>query len=379
MLMFHASLTGHRGTVSRTRRPSSARRHFEGGNVRSRSARRNGSASPPGCQPAFWRGRVSSVFLAGTVGLMMVGCGQQDPSISPPVDTGSIAITSTPDSAAIILDRVATGSVTPDTVGDISPGLHWVAVAKAGFTPMPCSLQVQVSPGILSSADFNLAPVAGRPVLMESFTNTGCMPCAEANPMLYGILDELGPAQVVLMEFHPGFPSPLDPFYLAQRTLMDGRVALYGVAQAPWLVVEGIAGFQPVSREEVLAAVLAATPLNTVDLTLRGRIEGTAFSCSLGATSSTSGTYVLTVFVTDDLEEFETAPGSNGEKEFRHVVRGVLPVACGEEVALSSDPVWRVWNTTVSWRGEGESITAIAHARRPDSPGTIGLDVQPLP
>ncbi len=334
-----------------------------------RNARVGGSAQwCAGMEPIVWLASVLTLVLS---------CGQVDPPVVVP-STGSIAVTSTPESADIFLDGRFTGLVTPDTVDQVAPGPHWVRVALPGFVSSPCSLQVLVQAGVVSSVHFDLAPVQARPVLLESFTNTGCAPCAQANPMLYALVAQEGPSRVVLMEFHPSFPSPLDPFYLAQRGLMDARVALYGVVQAPWVVVEGVEAFPPVSAEEVRAALSRAAPSNAVTLMLRARVQGTALACSLGARTTSPGRYVVTVFVTDDLEEFETAPGSNGEKEFRHVVRGVIPLPCGEEVDLSGEVVWRTWDTTVPWREEGESLTLVAHARRPTGTRVEGLLVLPV-
>ncbi|MBN1423045.1 PEGA domain-containing protein [Candidatus Fermentibacteria bacterium] len=316
--------------------------------------------------------------VALVVSLMVVGCGQKDPTISPPVDTGSIAVSSSPDSAAIFLDRDPTGRVTPDTLWDISTGLHWINVERGGYQPMPCSLQVNVSPGVVSSAHFDLVSETGRVTLLESFTNTGCMPCAEVNPMLYRLVDDLGPQRVVLLEFHTNFPSPLDPFYLAQRALMDARMTLYGVGQVPWLVVEGTEALQPTSRDVVEEAIGETIALEKVALTLGAWLDGAALTCSVSAVAEVPGPCVLTVFVCDDHEEFETAPGNNGETDFRHVVRGVLPEACGEDVILGTDPELRVWAATLAWRSEGESITLVAHARKPGMPGTVGLAVHQL-
>ncbi|MCU0612359.1 MAG: PEGA domain-containing protein [Candidatus Eisenbacteria bacterium] len=376
MSITHATSVSERRLAVRLRPPRGSR-NATPDNLNRRSPRRNGGAASG--LHGFRGLRLPAIAsLAGCAGLIL-RCGQADPSIGPPLATGSIVVTSAPDSAAIYLDRLQMGLVTPDTLEEIPPGLHWVTVEKPGFTPMPCSLQVQVSAGTTASAHFELTAASPRPVLFESFTNTGCMPCAEANPMLYALVDGQGIDRVVLLEFHPGFPSPLDPFYLAQRVLMDGRVALNGVAQAPWLVVEGTTGLQPVSEQDVQAALAAAVPQNAVDLILAAQISGSALTCSLGAAAAVPGTYTLTVFAADDLEEFETAPGSNGEKEFRHVVRGVMPVPCGEEAELSSTVVWRVWSTVLSWHQEGEPVTIVAHARRSDSPVTVGLDVQQLP
>lgn len=192
--------------------------------------------------------------------------------------------------------------------------------------------------------------------------------------MLYSLIEELG-GGVVLMEFHTGFPSPLDPFYLAQRAVMDQRVGLYGVNQAPWLVVEGRVSFQPVTAERVREAVAGLQPQTEVEMTCACHVVDTTLTCRLTASSSSPGDFVLTLFVLDEREEFTTPPGSNGEREFRHVVRGALPAPCGQQVSLGAEPSEFVWATAVRWRAPGESLVVVGHARRTQDPACVGVAV----
>ena len=314
-------------------------------------------------------------------GMMLPGCGQEDPDISAPSGMGSLFVTSTPDSASIQIDEVCTGSVTPATLNNISVGSHTVRVSKTGYIADPESAQVEIIEGQTSSVEFTLSLLQSRPVILESFTNVCCTPCADANPMMYELMNRLGHDRAVLLEFHTQFPSPLDPFYLEQKTLMDSRIGLYGVSQAPWVVIEGTEGLQP-SSEGALQQVIDDVNIGTeVDLRVTGEASGTSVTCTLSVESLTSGgTYILHVFVTDSFIEFEDPPGTNGETEFRHVVRGVLPSADGETVVLSTDVADTfVWNTDLSWWSGEDEIRLTAIATKSGSLELVGAGLYDLP
>lgn len=301
-------------------------------------------------------------------------------ALSPETGFGAISVTSSPDSAHIFLDGTGTEQVTPGTLVDVAVGYHWVAVVKEGYEADPEALQVFVLADETVAAHFDLSSIADRPVLLESFTNTSCDPCAEANPMMYELLDELGVQRAVLMEFHTSFPSPLDQFYLEQRALMDDRVAHYGVSQAPWVIVEGVDGLQPLSRDVVSAAIEGAEPVDDITLILEAELNETALSCSLGISAAgAEGRYRVFVFVTHDRIEFEEPPGSNGETLFRHVVReGLTPVG-GSEVDATAEQQWLGWTTVLEWLEDEETIRVVAVASELDASQVSGLSVKQLP
>lgn len=323
------------------------------------------------------------ILLLSCIGLLSMpfGCGQQDPDISAPTGVGSLTVTSIPDSASIQLDGECTGFFTPATLNDVSTGYHTVRVTKTGYSVTPESLRVEIREGQTTDAEFTLSELQARPVILESFTNVCCMPCAEANPMMYELMDQLGPEGTVLLEFHTQFPSPLDPFYLEQKTLMDTRIGQYGVSQAPWVVIEGAEGLQP-SSEDALRQVIDAVDIgNDVELRLIGEATSSTVTCTLEVESAISdGTYIIHVFVTDSLIEFDEPPGTNGETEFRHVVRGVLPSPDGEDVQLSTGATETfVWSTELSWWSGEDDIRLTAIARRSGSLELVGAGLYDLP
>lgn len=72
--------------------------------------------------------------------------------------TGAIAVTSAPETAAIRLDGLATGLVTPDTLRGLAPGEHVVRASLPGYTSSPESLSVVVVAGGVAAAHFALTP-----------------------------------------------------------------------------------------------------------------------------------------------------------------------------------------------------------------------------
>jgi uncharacterized repeat protein (TIGR01451 family) len=68
--------------------------------------------------------------------------------------TGSISVTSVPAGAAISLDSIGTGKVTPAILDDITPGNHVISLTLNGYKPS--SKTVMVSAGSTANASFRL-------------------------------------------------------------------------------------------------------------------------------------------------------------------------------------------------------------------------------
>jgi len=73
---------------------------------------------------------LTAILLLGV--FLLPACGQKDPAgiIG---ETGSIFVTSSVDGAAISLDGLSSGKVTPDTLKQVSIGDHEVSVEKEGY------------------------------------------------------------------------------------------------------------------------------------------------------------------------------------------------------------------------------------------------------
>src|SRR5262245_50344877 len=101
---------------------------------------------------------IAVLAATGPALLTLSGCGQEDPAgPAPGSGIGSIGIRSSARGAAIQLDGVATGAVTPDTLTGVSEGAHTVSVALAGFAVTPESASVTVSNGATTSVYFTMS------------------------------------------------------------------------------------------------------------------------------------------------------------------------------------------------------------------------------
>lgn len=91
--------------------------------------------------------------------VMLVACGQKDPT-TPPIDnpTGTIVVTSSVDGAVIMLDRLPTGRVTPDTL-EVSPGAHEITVSLECHEDPDAQL-IEVETSGLESVYFELLAVS---------------------------------------------------------------------------------------------------------------------------------------------------------------------------------------------------------------------------
>ena len=85
--------------------------------------------------------------------------------------TGSLVVTSTPAGAAISLDGIDTGNVTPFTFSPVDQGSHTVELSLAGY--QTANKTVSVTAGGSTTADFVLVPVPTTGSLMVTSTPAG--------------------------------------------------------------------------------------------------------------------------------------------------------------------------------------------------------------
>lgn len=286
-------------------------------------------------------------------------CGRKAPAFAPQT-SGALAVLSSPGGADIVLDGLATGHVTPDTLHEVEPGEHVVRVAREGWTASPESLVVDVAPPAAAVAEFTLSPVEpawSRVVLLEAFSNVSCIGCPQLTATLHALMAEpaYGPDRLLLIEYATNWPAANDPHYQAARLQNDARMAFYlpylnvGI---PTLVLDGaLAGVsgQPPSLDALrplvdarLAAdpgfgvrVVASTPAAGASVAARATLRATRAVARPGA--------VLAFALVQDPVTYATAPGNQGETEFHWIMRDVvraagspLPLAAGDSMVCTA-------------------------------------------
>jgi hypothetical protein len=287
------------------------------------------------------RAAVRGALLGIAVGLVLLGaCGQKDPV---GVDAkGSIAVTSDEPGATILLDGAETTSVTPDTLEDVAIGDHEVAVRKEGFTVEPASRTVNVRFREMTSVSFALTPATAgqeRVVLLEDFSNTGCIPCVESDSIVTEVLQSYGSTKVVGIQIHVYWPFPGDPFYLAAVGDNNSRTSYYGVDQVgvPFIMIDGVSQPSATSGASVTQAVedrLGVPAVVRIDV--RNEVLGSSGTAEvtvvgLPGVGGFGDLRLRCVLIEGEVQH--DAP--NGLSVFRNVMRRLLPSADGEAIAPS--------------------------------------------
>ena len=185
---------------------------------------------------------VAAILLSVGFAVFPAGCETNPPSLLSPAPEafGRIFVQATVDSAAISLDNAPTGRFTPDTIA-ATVGTHLLRLEKSGF--FTTTQTVRVGMDSLTTVICALTPhVAEKVVLIEDFSNVSCVPCVLSNLILHSLESGVYSGdKVAFVKYATNFPSPSDPFYLADRTDCDARMSYYSILFAPTLIVDGIA------------------------------------------------------------------------------------------------------------------------------------------
>ena len=171
-----------------------------------------------------------------------------------------------------------------------------------------------------------------RVLLFECFTNTGCGPCAQQNPALDALIEANGD-RIAAIKYHMSWPGANDPMYLHNTVDNNARKGVYNINAVPHTVVDGIR-FSNVpsalnqnmvnqwlniaSPYELRLAYEVDEVANTITVHVMGR-----------ASTAIVGNLKLYVGVIEREIHFNSAPGSNGERDFYSVMKKLLPTSSG--------------------------------------------------
>lgn len=169
-----------------------------------------------------------------------------------------------------------------------------------------------------------------RRVMVEEFTNASCGPCAANNPAFNATLDANADFVTPLkyQVWWPGF----DPMYNQTKADVDPRVAYYGVTGVPNGIENGVNFGVPggYSASAIEAAYNNLTPVTmTVTHSLSADYKSVNVTVAVTSDAALTGNLTLRAAVAERNIVFAAAPGSNGEKEFSHVMRKMLPNSDG--------------------------------------------------
>lgn len=180
---------------------------------------------------------------------------------------------------------------------------------------------------------------AQRRVMLESFTQASCPPCAQQNPgfnqLVFNNWDK-----VVLLKYQTSWPG-YDPMNEQNPDEVQTRVNYYGVTGVPNVRIDGAldAGVSGnVTAAQINNAYNNPTPLE-MELTheLSADLDSIFIQGKIRNVSDTEfgpANTVLHVVIMEQEIIFDEPPGSTNETDFYAVMRKMLPDANGTPLAL---------------------------------------------
>ena len=174
-----------------------------------------------------------------------------------------------------------------------------------------------------------------RVLLFECFTNTSCGPCASQNPALDALINANGD-RVAAIKYHMNWPGANDPMYLHNTVDNNARKSVYNVNSVPHTVVDGI-------RYANVPGSLTQNMVNNwlniespFEMRLSYEVDETANTITVHvmgrASQAVAGNVKLYVGVIEREIHYNSAPGSNGERDFYSVMKKLLPSASGTSI-----------------------------------------------
>jgi hypothetical protein len=270
-------------------------------------------------------------------------------------DLGRIYVTSNVSGAVIFLDDENTGKLTPDTVAANS-GLHHIELQRPFY--INSSQDITIIRDSLISINFNLQEeVPQTTVLLEDFANVSCDPCVISNKIIVSLTNyTYGFDKLIPIKYPTNFPSPNDPFYLANREDCNARMGYYNIFVAPTTIIDGTARPTSTDSISIKSAVDQSLQRNPrFKIHVSDNIVGSTYYTTVtikvvdGSGLDFSNLVLHTVLTETDIEIIP-APGSNGETKFYDVMRVMTPSNSGESLAgiSQTEEVVFHWQTTLN-------------------------------
>ncbi len=211
---------------------------------------------------------------------------------------------------------------------------------------------------LLLIATMSPALASQRVVLLESFTNVSCGPCATANPVTHSVVDEYGTLKVLNVQYHMSWPSSTDPFYTTDTADNNGRRTYYSVNAVPDLATDGVntpePGSAPSLRTLLDNRLATDSPLDIVISTelVGNQLTVTADITAVGDVPASG--LVTRIALVEPFVNTGSPPGNNGESLFYCTMRDMLPSHSGTSLTIVNGQTVQVVQTgTVNpaWNG----------------------------
>ena len=211
-----------------------------------------------------------------------------------------------------------------------------------------------------------------RILLFECFTNASCGPCASQNPALDALINA-NTDRIAAIKYHMNWPGANDPMYLHNPADNNARRSVYNINSVPHTVVDGTrySNLPSGINQNTINQWLTST--SPFDMRLSYEVDEAANTITVHGTGRASesvpGTTKLYVGVIEREIHYNSAPGSNGERDFYSVMKKLLPSSSGINLGNIEAGSYFAYNLT--WELENvynnDQLDAIAWLQNPDT------------
>lgn len=172
-----------------------------------------------------------------------------------------------------------------------------------------------------------------RLILAESFSQASCGPCAAQNPAFHALLDA-NTSKIIAIKYQVSWPG-YDPMYEQNPDEIDARVDYYGISGVPDRVMDGTN--MDVTQAAIDARYAVASP---VTMNITNSVNG-GYGMDVDVTITAPAVWnpsntVCHIALVEKHITFATAPGTNGETEFKNVMRKMVSGTAGIPVVASN-------------------------------------------
>ncbi|MEA3443996.1 MAG: hypothetical protein U9R19_04645 [Bacteroidota bacterium] len=190
---------------------------------------------------------------------------------------------------------------------------------------------------ILLIAGFMASAQMQRQILLEHFTNASCGSCAFFNPGLQALVDANSP-NIIVLRYQLAYPG-YDPMNLHNPVEIANRTSYYSVGGVPNVIMDGnyYSGNLVNFTQTVIDNHINDLSLFSIDIShaLSTGSDSVLVQVDIRSLHSVSGAFRAFLVVVEDEINFAIAPGTNGETQFKYVMKKFLPNEKGIEIPVN--------------------------------------------
>ncbi len=207
-----------------------------------------------------------------------------------------------------------------------------------------------------------LTEIVQRVPLFEIFTSSTCPPCNPGNTNYHNIVDVKPPSEFVGIKFQQDFPGTGDPYCTAES---DNRRGFYSIGTIPRMEIDGgwdgnAQSFTNALYDQALTIPAEYKLGGTYSASGNSVSAKIHFSPVFAATGAKLYVAVLEGTTSMNIK-------NNGETQFFHVMKKMLPTEAGTTLSALAPGIWDTLTFNYTFKGDyrlpptGEAINWINH------------------